>query len=120
MIGTHQMEQLTMNRIERAGACGFQTAAPARLQTTRPGGSAETLAAGTVPPIKVAPRAHPGRDPYQSAFTAALARIAGRAVEQGRAPALAEAPRDGKPVSLQLTGFQGGRCGDDRSNNPTT
>jgi len=108
MIGTHQMEQLTMNRIERAGACGFQTAAPARLQTTTPGGSAETLAAGTVPPIKVAPRAHPGRDPYQSAFTAALARIAGRAVEQGRAPALAEAPRDGKPVSCQLTGFQGG------------
>ena len=119
MIGAQQMESQTMMTSERAGVPDYYPRTPARTQTTTPGGSAETLAAGTVPPIKVAPHAHPGRDPYQSAFTAALARIAARAVEQGRAPALAGAPRDSEAVSGKLTATRGGGCDDDRSKRPT-
>ena len=99
MIGTHQMEQLTMNRIERAGACGFQTAAPARLQTTTPGGSAETLAAGGLPIDKVAHR--------PTDVQGALDRIS-MAVQRAVLRVEGSRGSDSEAVSGKLTATRGG------------
>ena len=101
-----------MNQIQRAGACALQTAAPTRPETSTPGVSALTLAAGGLPHDKVA---HHRPTDVQGA----LDRIS-MAVQ--RAMLRVEASRDSESeaVSGQLTATRGGRRGDDRSNSPTS
>ncbi len=94
----------------RAGALALETEAPAHLtQTTTPITGALTPGMGTMPPTKVAPHAHPERDPHQMVFLAALARIARRAVEQGITVTRDSAARGQQPQAGQQGG--GGEYG---------